>query len=536
MTPIPLQTFAGASASRPPRLLAAEVGAISIDQRPGQGGVLMPWTRPEIVAGHNIPAGRKTLYRMGHDGAAATSKHLYWLSWTGVVSVIRGFDATDTTERTVFTGFGSPKWTNNLIGLATAPFPTAARELAVPQPDVAPVAALVTDGDIGGTAATVYWAFTIVDDIGRESAPSPASVGVVIKPGAVVDLSASYSIPPGNYGISKIRWYASQTDDAGNAEFMFVREYPWGSAGMQDDGRDRGEVLITETWLPLDASAANLTAFGSQLAAATVGKTVRWCEPGYDYAWPLSNEYILNHDPVAMAAFGQRLVVMTNGGITVMTGVDPAAMDAQDVDAPPCLSARSVVSTDYGVVWASADGIIWYGSDGLRNLTAGWIKPEDFRAKYNPAEMHGAFYKGLFMFWFSGGSAGSGGFVVDPANADGGYFLSEYQEAAHWDKFNRRLFVFSGGQLKEWQPDVGEPMTVTFKSKVWHIPLNAEPEMIEVLCESATPVNVKLYADGALVMNRTVTSGEHRVPDGVYGRDLQLELSTAGDVTYATIY
>ncbi|WP_230685400.1 hypothetical protein, partial [Streptococcus pneumoniae] len=85
---------------------------------------------------------------------------------------------------TYYTGDGTPKWTDNSIGLTGGPpYPQASRELAVPAPTTAPAIALTTDGT--GTDATRYYVETFVNDLGWESAPSPISTGLVCKPGAI---------------------------------------------------------------------------------------------------------------------------------------------------------------------------------------------------------------------------------------------------------------------------------------------------------------------------------------------------------------
>lgn len=525
----------GQSSAVSPRLLPDAVGVSSVNLRPGTGE-MTPWLQPAALSGVTLGSGRKTLYRLGRSAGVQSPTNLYWLSWTAVVNVVRDFVVSDTSERTMYTGDGAPKWTNNILGVATAPYPTASRDLAIPKPDTAPTVTLVTDGATGD-ATTTFWAFSLVNDLGWESAPSLVSAGIAIKPGAVVSLGiGGYSLPSGNFGVTIIRWYRTQTNSAGTAEFMFVRQYAWGATGMQDDGRGVSEVLPTEGWLPLDANAKSLTLFGAQIAAATVDKSVRFCEPGYIYAWPIAYEYKLAHDPIGLAAFGQRLVALTTGGITVFTGIDPASMDQRDIHVPACQSARSIIQTDAGAAWASNSGIIWYGTDGAAvNLTAGWIKPEEFQAAYSPSTMHGAYFKGLLIYWFTGGTAGSGGFVIDPSNRAGGYFLSGYFDAAHWDESTERLFVLSGTTLSEWQPATGSPMTATFRSRVWRTPEVWEPEMVDITGDGT--VALKVYVDGTLRMDKPALGlGEHRVPNGVWGRDFQVEITTTAPVSMIEVY
>ena len=129
--------FSGEVRALHPKLLGNGAGTTSLNQKPGRGD-LRPWRVPLSVA--SVPAGRKTIYRMGRD---VNDEANYWLSWNTRVHAMRGFEADNTTERTYYTGDGVPKVTDNTIALASTPYPTAARLLGVP----APTAALTGQSD-----------------------------------------------------------------------------------------------------------------------------------------------------------------------------------------------------------------------------------------------------------------------------------------------------------------------------------------------------------------------------------------------------
>src|SRR5688572_22977174 len=135
MRPITLAGFAGVNLAINPRQLAESVGVHMLNAEVGRGD-LRPLHATQTVA--TVPAStqQQTIWRMG-AGVVNDSQH--WLSWTAPVDVTLGFDGDDPTERTYYTGDGTPKWTNNVFGLAGgAPYPQASRELAVPAPVTAP--------------------------------------------------------------------------------------------------------------------------------------------------------------------------------------------------------------------------------------------------------------------------------------------------------------------------------------------------------------------------------------------------------------
>jgi hypothetical protein len=127
--------------------------------------------------------------------------------------------------------------------------------------------------------------------------------------------------------------------------------------------------------------------------------------------------------------------------------------------------------------------------------------------------------------------------VIDPANPAGVYYLSQGYGAAYWDKLQRKLFVLDGSSLKEW--DAGAAyMTATARSKVFRQEDHVEGEWIEMVGSGAVTARVLTNdptnpaSDAALIerMNRTVTTGQSRLPDGTGGRDWQIEVSTQGSV------
>lgn len=169
MAVIRLQGFGGCNLALNSRFLPETQGVLSYNQKLGRGD-LRPLRAPATVA--SVPAGRSTIYRMGRDTSSDTQ---YWLSWPGVVHVVRGLVANDPTECTYYTGDGPPKWTDNTMALASAPYPTTARSLGVPKPAAAPNAVIATAGTNTNSETRAY-VYTFVTDRGEEANPAtPAS-------------------------------------------------------------------------------------------------------------------------------------------------------------------------------------------------------------------------------------------------------------------------------------------------------------------------------------------------------------------------
>jgi hypothetical protein len=515
--------FAGENRALHPMLLPDTVCTASRNQKPGRAD-FRPWRNPLTVA--TVPAGRQTIYRMGRDVASDAQ---YWLSWPSVVHAIRGFSSDDTTEQTLYTGDGTPKVTNNVIGLASAPYPTASRPLGIPAP-ATPLLAVKDAGTYTGDEQTYFYTYTYVSDWGWESAPAPVSLQHDRESDATATLSAFAAVPAGNYGVDRIRIYRTQSGATGATAFFFLREVAYGTATTQDDNRLLGEVLPSTTWLAAPDDLSNLTALWNGMAAGISGNGVRLCEPFVPYAWPLEYEAIPpDSQPVALGVAGQYLLVLTNGRPLLMSGTGPDSMDQQPLEfLQACIAPRSVASMGSGVAWASSDGLCWWGpSTGPRILTAGLMIREDWQA-INPASIIGRMYEGLYFGSYDDG-AGRKGFMIDPANPTGIYFLDAGYTALHFDELQDQLYVLDGVNVQRW--DAGSTyMTARARSKIYRAPQPTNYACAEVVA-STYPVTARFFADGALIHTQTVASrSPFFLPSGFMALDWQCEVETAGAV------
>jgi hypothetical protein len=539
--PLTINGFIGANQSLDAKQLPDGVGVASVNQRPGKGD-FRPWRAPQTVATVPTSPQRLTIWRMGQDVA---NEALYWLSWTTVVHAIRGFETDDPTERTYFTGSGTPKWTDNTIALATPPYPVAVRELAVPQPTQALTATLNTEA--GTTEPQEEWTYThtFVNDIGWESAPAPVSNAIFARPGSTVDLSNLPAPPAGNYVITLRRIYRSKVGTSGNAEYFFLAEIPIGDTTYFDAGGALGsDVLETgfqgtgSSWLPPPADGHGMVAMWNGMASILSGKGARICEPFKLYAYPLRNELALNHTAVAQAVWGQRMVIFTTGDVYMVTGSDPSSLEADPLKInQPCLSSRSVVAFEDGAAWAGPDGLCWIGNDGFRVLTRGIFdrqpdadNPGPAWSDLNPASMVAGRYQGLIFVFYDAGGGERRGFALDPRNPVGMYELDQRADAVFRDPISDALYLLEGGDIRRF--DAGAALlTARFRSKLFSHPAPVNYSWLQVVAK-AYPARVRVWADGVERLDRQVDSREPvRLLDGNLADEWQAEVETsAGSV------
>jgi hypothetical protein len=531
--------FAGENRAINPVMLPDTVGVVSRNQKPGRGD-LRPWKQATTVA--TVPAGRQTIYRMGRD---VNSDSQYWLSWTTPVRVVRGFDANDTTEQTFYTGDGAPKFTDNVIGLATAPYPTASRPMGIPAPAGAPTVSGTNSGATSPVIEYYYYVYTYVNSLGWESAPSPVSALVTRDNLGSTAISGFSSVPSGNYDIATIRIYRTQGSSTGT-DFYFLREIALATSSTTDDNQALGENLATNLWFPApgvptggatsitEPTLSNLTAMWNGMMSGISGNAVRICEPYTPYAWPANYEIIPpDSKPVGLGVFGQTLLVLTTGRPLIVQGSTPDGMDQQPLEMQQaCIAPRSVVSMGSGVAWASEDGLCWYGSGGARVITNGIMLREDWQALV-PSSIIGRMYEGLYLGSYNDGS-GRKGFIIDP-NGGGIYFLDVGYEAMYFDSLKDQLYILDGTNIGKW--DTGSPMTYRSRSKPFRqgSPINFAAA---VVVANAYPLTFRLYADGVLKHEREVTDrNPFRLPSGYRAFEFQIELegsTPVQDVAIAT--
>lgn len=513
--------FEGENRAVHPKLLPESVGTVSRNQMPGRGD-LRPWRNPLTVA--TVPGGRRTIYRMGRD---VQSDSQYWLSWPSRVYAMLGFEAENPTERTYYTGDGIPKVTDNTLALADLPYPTTWRPMGLPQP-TAPL--LITknpapDGDpYEGEVQDYFYTYTYINDWGWESAPAPPSAIVSKETDALATITNFETPPPGNYQITAIRLYRTQSGVSAANEFFFLKEVQLNNLVATDDNPTLGELMVTTTWLPPPDNLNFLTPLWNGMAAGIVDNAVRFSEPFVTYAWPAAYDSIPpDGKPVGLGVFGQSLLVLTTGRPMVLAGSSPDSMDQAPLDFNQgCVAPDSIVGMGSGVAWASNDGLCFYGQGGAKVATAGLMTREDWQA-LRPSTIVGKLYEGLYFGSYLDAGNVRRGFMINPAQPTGIYFMDRGYDVMHFDSLQDQLYVLDGASVRRWDGSQN-PMTVRARSKVFKAPAPLNFSCAEVVADEY-PVTFRLFAGGIQRFEKQVTGREaFSLPGGYTALDWQVEI------------
>jgi hypothetical protein len=512
--------FTGANKAMNPLNLPQGVGVDSQNQRPGRGD-LRPWHAPSTVA--TVPASVKTIYRMGRD---VPNDAAYWLSWSSDVDVVRSLIADDSSERTFWTGDGAPKWTDNTIGLAGAPYPSSSRTLGVPPPTTAPTITNPTPGS--GNNETRYYLWTWVTDKGEESAPSPVSTASNAPADATYRVTFDNAIPSLR-GINRKRLYRTVTGESGDTQFYLVVEVAAATTQFDDLNTKPNEPLQSLTWLEPPADLKGIKSLWDGIFAAFRGKSLRFCDPYRPFAWPIQYELPTDDAIVGLAVFQRNLLVLTTGRPYIVTGGDPASMSMEPLALEQsCVSKRSIVEFGHGVVYASPDGLTYVGSGRAPGvITTGLFMREDWQA-IKPDTIIAAAYEGAYVASYNPG-AGRVGFMCDPLQPSAFFYLSSGFDAAYQDPVTDALYVLNGTNVQKWDASA-ELMTALWKSGQQIVPERSFA-WGRVIAD-AYPVTFDLFVNGTGRQTRTVNNGyPFRLPDKCTGTRWQVQAQTQNPVS-----
>ena len=247
----------------------------------------------------------------------------------------------------------------------------------------------------------------------------------------------------------------------------------WGDGGNYDftddfDSRNLLDILGSDEYDPPPDDLQGLTSIQNNILVGFVGNTLFFSEPNVPSAWPNRYATPLGDDIVSIAAIAGSLLVLTKSYPYIVSVTDPASgVSVSRIDALyPCLSAKSVVTMGYGIVWSTNDGLAVYSpSSGAALVTKLLYNNDTWTVDVDPTTVVAEYYGENY---FASHSAGS--FVFEQDAKVGGYFVDTGPvfTASWYDTQTGRLYYISGtlGDVYEWD-DLAQPaLTMEWKSKV----------------------------------------------------------------------
>jgi len=371
-----------------------------------QSGEIRAWRKPVKVYNSGLTDTR-SIYQLLNSSTGGTA----WLEWANSVNVVRGPVADQTDFRIYYTGDGTPKKTNWALattsGAGSKPFPNAALQMGVPAPTGAPTLAATT-----GTAETRVYVYTYVSTFGsvqEESAPSPSATISLSALTTAVTISGFATAPTSSagYNITSIRIYRTLNGTYTYVGSVTVNPATGAASGSFVDSTTTanliGASLTSLYYTPPPSDLKGLVAMPNGVLAGFRGNEVWFCEPYLPHAWPSGYMLTVGSPIVGLGVFGQTLVVCTVSNPVLITGSTPGAMTQEKVPLPePCISAKSIVSDQYGVLYVSPNGVVSI-APGTADVITRPLMTRDEWQTYLPATMVGVLYQNMYMLFYESG-------------------------------------------------------------------------------------------------------------------------------------
>lgn len=451
-------------------------------------GELRPWAGWTQVEGISTPGTTLTVWKYRDE----------WLSWNTDVDCVRSLLAEDDLDILMYTGDGSPKYRTKNGDV----FP-----LGLPVPTTAP--ATVRSGSGTENPQQVSHVYTYVNTQGWEGANSAPSTVVEICDGDTAEVTGMI-MPPTGYGITKMRVYRLISGSSGTAEYEFVAEIDPATSYSDTMAATSGDTLQTETYLPPPETLKGLTALPGSILAGFAGRSVRFSEPTIPYAYPDAHSYMVPFDIVGLGVVGTSIVVLTKGPVYVMSGSAPESMSVVRLPGNvPCLSERSIVSTEAGVLFAGPDGLYLCNGQTAALLT-GSIFSEAEWGGLNPATITAAAVDGRYLFFSTSSGATTGHAIDFRHQASGHTTIALPCSGLYMDDADNSLYLIvkSGGTqyIAGWEQsgDIFRTLYFRWRSKRFTISPNINLSAAQVVAAYAEAAQLVLVTDELKAENQAI--------------------------------
>ena len=437
-----------------------------------------------------------------------------WLTWQTDVDVCTSpmTDASD--YRIYYTGDGVPKKSNySLITTGTGAYPRASLNMGVPAPTGAPTATRVGSGTTN--AESRYYVYTYVSTFGsvkEESAPSPPSNLVTIYTGDSCTVNGFTTAPTSGYNITHKRIYRTVTG-ATTDSYEFVAEIAVATTSYSDSltAAQLGEVLPTIGWSPPPDTLAGLIPLPSGALAGFSGDTVYFSEPFYPHAWPLAYALNVPYRIKGLGIYGTSVVVMTERYPYIINGGIPGAMSVERVPIlEPCVSKQSIVSDEFGVVYASPNGLVGIGAESRSVTTNALFRRDEWQAQ-SPDKIAGVVVDSKYFAIYPT-STDAQAMVLSRDDIPALSYIDVFASALHVDSRTGKLYFCDSGDDSIYELDANEliPLPYEWKSKRFVLPQATSFSCIKLDADfSQADVSAAYQAqvDAITASNATLFSG-----------------------------
>src|SRR5579859_843676 len=503
---------------------------------------------PGLNAVQNVSCSSVFRIPTGSDPTDWTSS--FWMQFADAdTNVVRSLVVNDSFERYYWTSpSGGFKYATKAQILAVS----TPLNVGVTPPNSYSLVAFAVPGTGGAgnppVTETRSYVVSFVSIYGEESQPcNPASgTGYADAQWQLNDIPQPVVVT-GQVPINVIRVYRTVSASDGSSNYYKVTDLAVGVTVFLDTASDTAvtanEIIPSTTWTPPPSNLQGLIAMPNGIMAGWVGSTVYFSEPFQPQSWPTTYELQTQDAIVGMGVYGNTLVVLTSGRPVQITGVRPntMAMWTNNV-AIPCLSRRSIVSSPDGVYYASDNGLILIGPNGIANITEQFVSREDWNNIYLPKKLMAVYVAGMYVALRSDGT----GFLLRPDGLNLGLAKLNAGQIVTMigvDIWSGRVWsVINAAGIYEYMCVTANPMPYTWTTREFTLPQPCNLGVAQVYFDpptytlpggvSAVTLTVYAYQRGATGNQKvTVFSG----PVDISERAVRLPASLRSDVWQMSI-
>ncbi|MBA4285472.1 MAG: hypothetical protein C0434_08075 [Xanthomonadaceae bacterium] len=374
--------------------------------------------------------------------------------------------------------------------------------------------------DAGPAPVFTTYVYTLVNDLGWESAPSFPSEAVTVDNGIINTVTLPLQTQP---NIVAARIYRASVNTT-EAVYRLLAEVPAPLPYQFVDDKlsaevQNGSVLDTVDYDVPPAGLRGLLALPGGALVGFVGNELCFSEPGEPYAWPVKYRLPTDFNIVGIAAINSIVVVLTEAFAYLAAGNLPGDYVMERLEYPQgCVSKRSVAYlSGAGVLYASPDGLFSItGSGPPRNVTEQLFTRREWQ-ELNPASIIAAAHDDRYFAFYQKPDGTKGGFVLD--FRDGGFGmidLPDHATSVFADPLTDALYFTAddayptpaktGATLLEWDAATTR-RPYTWRSKLYLNPYPTAWMAAQVRAQDYDSLALRIIRDGGVLLYQKVVTG-----------------------------
>jgi hypothetical protein len=180
------------------------------------------------------------------------------------------------------------------------------------------------------------------------------------------------------------------------------------------------------------------------------------------------------------------------------------------------MSRRSLIRwSGFGVAWASTDGLMVAGEQGLpTNVTEGFLTKDEWQA-LNPRTFEAFEWNSCYFAIYTDPDSGEQrGIIIDPRGAGGisgvglinvsteattGYKDTASEKLFLWDEDSDQIVLWDGGATTT---------PFTWRSRIYEAPMPVNLGVLQVIAKTYNNLSATIYADDVMVASVAIVSPE----------------------------